>query len=156
MAYNAKQIVDALREAQHLARVHECRTYVIARGSGLKAVTRPASSDSVVIEGIVPAFENIDAKRVAEEAFEAFPDAKPALERMLDIIDKDGKGRPRDPEFKAEAFEALITQYERDQRATQWVDTKAKFERGEIFTLRGPEAPFKTFWFRLFGLRAGK
>ena len=77
---------------------------------------------------IVPPCENWDAKKVADEALVEFPDARPALERVLDIIDKDNKGRRRSPAFKAEAFAALVSSYERGERTTQVVEDKCRRE----------------------------
>ncbi len=149
MAYNAKQIVDALREAQGLARSHQCRTYVIAQGSRLKAVTRPMEGDVVVIDGIIPAGENWDANRVAQEALEHVPDAIPAIERMMDIIDRDGAGKPRSSAFKEEVFDALLSYYGSLEHSKNIEKLRAR----EI--LQMPKPPQESFWFRLWGLRAG-
>lgn len=136
MPYDANAVVKALREAQTLAMAHRSTAAVVASGSKLKAVLRPSERDVVVISNVNPPMMNADIERAAAQALHEFEDARPALDRVIDILDKDGRGKPRNSVFVAEVFAALVGQFL----------TKHSAERKG---LAQPEKP--TLWTMLFG-----
>lgn len=142
MTYTGKEIIEAMLAAYRLATSHRVPAAIIITGKGLKAVTRPADGDTVLIRDITPPAYNQDAYDAARQAFQEFTDAKPALERVLDIIDKDGAGKPRCSRFKAEVLAAFLNYYEMDEDAERVV-------KGNIYS---PRPPALSLWTRVLDL----
>lgn len=132
MNWTANQIIRAMREAYTLASAHRVQTAVVVAGTGLKAVLRPSPGDTVVIRDITPPCLGADINDAARQALHEFEDARPALERVIDIIDKDGRGKPRHPDFRTEVFAAMIEQFQIEQEAV----TKGRYpeERPSLWT----------------------
>lgn len=120
MQFKANDIIKAIRDAYYLASAHRCRAAVIVETGKLKAVTRPSSGDSVLIGDIVPPTENKRLQDAARQAMAEFPDAEPALRRMIEIA-----GVGRSPADRAACFEAMIREFEMQEQAREMLDRDA-------------------------------